>query len=257
MNPFKVVTKARHSAIAIVIDLALIALIAIFLVTMGNKEPSPWVKVDHAQEEFNGTHLSKQWAVYNSPGNEGHGFRRPSAISVHDGELRIKGVGEVSGGMAHQFSQVYGKWEIVARQERGAGYGPAILLWPDSENWPIDGEIDIAEIPGGERKSVISSVHYGADNKKYANGVAGDFTQWHTYGVEWTADRVVFFLDGKKTYEVTDPLAIPKTPMHLAIQNDVGRCGSFIGCFDSKTPHSVSLYVKSVKVWAPKATTLG
>lgn len=145
--------------------------------------------------------------------------------------------------------QTYGRWEIRAKMDKGNGYGPALLLWPNSNKWPADGEIDISEIPKGDRTKSHFTLHYGSNNSQASYSSSGDFSQWHTYAVEWQPTYISFYLDGKKVYTNTNPAAIPDGPMHLAIQNDVGAAGHWISGRDSSTPDSVSLHIDYVKIY--------
>ncbi len=208
-----------------------------------------WVQI--SEESFSGNSLKDSWGVYDGAGTSGVGVRKPSAVSVQHGVLSINGNGNTVGGMSQDdVSQTYGRWAIRAKQDVGQGFTPAILLWPDSEDWPIDGEIDIAEIHGRDRVELTSTVHYGEDNLQLGQSLAGDFTQWHTFMVDWLPDRIVFYVDGVAHFTVTDPAAIPKGPMHLALQLDTGVCGSqWIGCPDASTPANVGLHVDWVKVY--------
>jgi beta-glucanase (GH16 family) len=52
--------------------------------------------------------------------------------------------------------------------------------------------------------------------------VKGNFTAWHDYAVDWAPDHVTFYVDGNQVLQTSNPAAIPKTPMHLCIQEDVG-----------------------------------
>jgi beta-glucanase (GH16 family) len=211
----------------------------------------PFKLVKEASQDFTGEQLdTTKWGVYNSAGNAGVGWRRPSAITVGNGALHITARGDVSGGLAQSHNQLYGRWIVRAKMDKGNGYGPAILLWPNSGNWPEDGEIDFAEIPRGDRSEVIMTAHWGKENSQDSEGVQGDFSQWHTFAVDWLPDRLVFYVDGVEEFRLTDPAAIPRTPMHLAIQNDVGACDSWIGCTDKSTPAEVTLSVSSVRVYS-------
>jgi beta-glucanase (GH16 family) len=77
--------------------------------------------------------------------------------------------------------QTYGRWEVRARTEAGAGYRPAILLWPDTEDWPAGGEIDFLDSPHPDRTETNFVVHYGPQNAQDGVTTSGDFTDWHTY----------------------------------------------------------------------------
>jgi len=212
-----------------------------------------WTMVTQASTDFTGKSVDRTtWDVYNSKGNGGVGLRRPSAITIDNQTLRITARGDVSGGLSQKFSQTYGRWVVRAKMEKGNGYGPALLLWPDSEKWPEDGEIDFLELPKGDRSEAQLTSHWGADNSQMAHSVQGDFSQWHTYTIDWLPDRLVFYIDDIEQWRVTDARAIPTKPMHLALQNDIGACGDgWIGCRDASTPESVSLWVSSVRVYSP------
>ena len=120
---------------------------------------------------------------YDSVGAFGNGLRRSSAVTVSDGLLNVTARGNVSGGMAHKLGQKYGRWEFRARSDKGRGFGSAILLWPDSERFPEDGEIDIMEVPAETRDRAHFIVHFpvGAAKRLYGTYVEEDFSEWHTF----------------------------------------------------------------------------
>lgn len=202
-------------------------------------------------DEFNGAALDTgTWAPYNSKGGFGNGLRRPEAITQSDGTLKITAKDDVSGGMAHSSGQLYGRWEFRARTEPGRGLGSAILLWPDSEQWPRDGEVDIMEVPGENRDLAHFVLHWGEANNVHGTDIAGNFAQWHTFAVEWLPDRITWFVDGVQRYENTDKAAIPTTPMHLTIQLDQGPKKNWIPAPDETTPDTVTLEVDWVRIHA-------
>ena len=210
--------------------------------------PGPeWKKV--TADEFDGDLDDDTWNLYDSVGGFGNGLRRPEAISVSDGTLKITGRDEVSGGMGHSHGQLYGRWEFRARTEPGRGYGSAVLLWPDSEKWPEDGEIDMMEVPTEDRVRAHFVLHYGEDNDIVGTSVPGNYANWHTFAVEWLPDRITWFVDGKKQFETTDPDAIPDGPMHLTIQLDQGPKKDWLPERDETTPDEVSLEVDWVRVY--------
>ncbi|WP_158579899.1 glycoside hydrolase family 16 protein [Geodermatophilus marinus] len=203
-------------------------------------------------DEFDagGLDLSK-WRLYGGAGSSGIGIRAPEAVSVRNGNLVITGWREYAGGVAWhaQPATTYGRWEFRARVEEGTGYAPAILLWPDSDNWPVDGEIDVMEVVAGDRQENHTTVHYGADHQRIDQTVPGDFTDWHTYAVDWQWDRITVYIDGEEVFRTTEPAAIPHGPMHLAVQLDVGPQGTWIPAPDATTPETVSLYVDWVRMY--------
>jgi beta-glucanase (GH16 family) len=190
------------------------------------------------------------WNRYNSVGGFGNGYRRPQAITVADGKLRITARGNVSGGMNHEHSQRYGRWEFRARTDKGRGRGSAILLWPDSLDKEADGELDMMEVPREDRAQAHFVIHYSAQNKLAGNKVNGDFSQWHTFAMDWLPDRITWYVDGVKQFETTDRNVIPTSRMHLTIQLDMGPYEEWILAPDETTPPEVSLEVDWVRVYA-------
>ncbi len=206
-------------------------------------------------DEFNGAALSPtKWGTYDSDGAFGFGKRDPSAISQGGGSLHItatKADGGVSGGMSDAQGQIYGRWEFRSRTGPGAGFGSAILLWPDSEKLS-DGEIDIVEVPFPKRDNANFILHSGPRGGDTVGGnMNGNFTQWHTFAVEWLPTSITWYVDGVQRYKVTDRSIIPDTPMHLAIQLDQGPVKDWIPEIDDTTPASINLDVDWVHVYAP------
>lgn len=214
-------------------------------------------------EDFHGDVLDlSRWYVYDSPNAPAPQPRRlPAAVSVANGSLRLTGFvdaahGDVSGGVGDRYGATYGRWEVRVRAEAGVGYSPVVLLWPKSERWPDEGEIDVLEIPDGTRQSLNEFLHYGADNHQRGNRVTGDFTEWHTFAVDWLPDRITYWIDGIAVWSVQrdpDPAknVVPNTAFRLALQNDQGCQG---GCRrDESTPATVTMYVDWVKVYAVPA----
>jgi beta-glucanase (GH16 family) len=202
-------------------------------------------------DDFDGPRLDpKAWNRYNSVGGFGSGFRRPEAITVEDGKLRITARGNISGGMNHERSQTYGRWEFRARTEKGRGLGSAILLWPDSLDMRADGELDMMEVPDEGRSEAHFVIHYSTQNKLAGTQIAGDFSQWHTFAMDWLPNRITWYVDGVKQFETTDRNVIPRSPMHLAIQLDMGPFEEWIPAPDETTPAEVRLEVDWVRVYA-------
>lgn len=128
-------------------------------------------------------------------------------------------------GSSGPLGQRYGRYAIRFRTAPLHGYKMAWLLWPDSETWPRDGEIDFPET---NLDGTISAFLHrqgataGNDQDAFFPGVpaAGG---WHIAVTEWTADAVRFFLDGKLIG--TSASRIPDTPMHWVIQTETNLDG--------------------------------
>lgn len=195
-------------------------------------------------DEFNGGALNlSKWGPYNSKGGFGNGLRRPSAITQSAGSLVITAAGQTSGGLAELVGQRYGRWEFRARTDDGRGFGSAILLWPDSEK-VSDGEIDIAEVPAEQRDRAHFVLHSGTDgNTLNGSNMPGDFSQWHTFAIDWLPDHVTWYVDGRAQFTVRDQTHIPDVPMHLAIQLDQGPVEDWMLPPDATTPPKIRLQV--------------
>ncbi len=205
-----------------------------------------------ARDEFDGVRLNTdRWFVYSGPTTNGVGTHSPDNVAHRDGELQITSRGKLSGGLAWQPGQSYGRWEVRARAEAAAGYGPVILLWPDAEDWPEGGEINFMEVPNDQRTVTNFVVHYGKDNDQVGATLEGDFTTWHNFAVEWTPDHIAGFVDGVEIYRTTDPLAVPSRPMHLAIQQDPGPLPGWISAPNEDTPDEVVFHIDWVRIYAP------
>lgn len=195
---------------------------------------------------FTGSTLDGDWGVYNTAYSSNPNARVPSLITESDGALHVTTSGDQGSGLclckgAGKPTVPYGRWDVRARVSANADHGFAMLLWPNAENWPVGGELDLAEFPDAQRSRLQTTVHYGATNQQHTAFTSGDFTAWHTYSVIWTPASVTYLVDDQPVMVVTDPAAIPSGPMHLALQAGP----------NSSTPSdtSASLDVAWVKVY--------
>ena len=101
----------------------------------------------------------------------------------------------------------YGTAAARMKLSGGAGLWPAFWALGDGR-WPDCGEIDIMETIGDS--SWISNALHGPNyfgntplvyRAHFPQGI--DVSQWHIYSVDWTANNIVFKLDGQVTYTVT------------------------------------------------------
>lgn len=179
------------------------------------------------QDDFGGTAVdTTAWGIYYSPGNGGNGLRRPEAFSLQNGNLVVTATMKdgvlVSGGMAHLRNYLYGKFEFRVRAEADSSHGTdaVVLTWPQSENWPTDGENDIFETFSASRDPFSTNIHYSPTNQQYSYVQNADATQWHVMGMEWSPDKLVILRDSVVVYTLLDKAAIAKVPHHLCIQLD-------------------------------------
>jgi len=169
---------------------------------------------------------------------------RPTNVRVDNGMLVIeahkenyKGMGYTSGRIntAGKGDWKYGRFEIKARLPEGRGTWPALWMLPTMENmqWPDDGEIDIMEHVGYNQNNIIATIHTGAynhmDGTQISDSIKVDNAAgyFHRYALEWTPEKLTWFVDGKKIHEFQNPHETKAEwpfdkPFHLIMNVAVG-----------------------------------
>jgi hypothetical protein len=176
--------------------------------------------------QFPGSAYGLTWNVYPDGWSDtsGKGVYRPSKVlSVSDGHLdfllRSEGdarMGAVVVPRLPGYGQKYGRFDVRFRASANApGYGLAFLLWPDSNTWPDDGEIDF---PEGDLTGTITATahHADRDGARDPFDSGSTFRQWHTATIEWIPGRITFILDGRTVGTSTD--GVPTASMHWVLQ---------------------------------------
>lgn len=106
----------------------------------------------------------------------------------------------------------YGYIEASIKLPKGKGTWPAFWMMPvNFKAWPDDGEIDIMEEVGCHPDYVSSSLH--ATGHVHSNNTqvthemlcSGAESGFHTYGIEWTADCITTYVDGKVQLKYNNP----------------------------------------------------
>jgi hypothetical protein len=203
-------------------------------------------------DEFNGSSLSNLWyPPYSGVGNEGVGTRSPSTVSVSGGSVNITDHGTVGGGFMSSHSFLYGTFTVRFRQDLGTGYGPAIMLWPSNGVWPSGGELDLAEVPYGNRAQAVFTDHYGSNNSIDYQWMSGNFSQWNVITLVWEPSYIQEWLNGTLVKSITNRAEIPTTAHSIVVQNDVGCSSCFIPAPNSSSPAYVALHVDYVQVYQP------
>lgn len=151
---------------------------------------------------------------------------------------------------ASGFEATYGFFEIRAKIPSGQGLWPAFWMLPSShESLP---EIDIMEVLGHAPSLLELHYHYAkpnGDKRSAAKEVAtNDLSQgWHVYGVDWSPDRIVWYLDGQEVWRFAEPENISDEPMYLILNLAVG--GTWPGNTDSTTPFPARYEIDYVRAW--------
>ncbi len=98
----------------------------------------------------------------------------------------------------------HGRFEARIKTVTGKGLWPAFWMLPNtSVAWPASGEIDIQESTGQRAMFNYGTMHYGPSNSAHQQLSTPVYTQpgtladdFHVYAVEWTSNRISWFIDG-------------------------------------------------------------
>ena len=209
---------------------------------------------------FHQTFIPNGWGWFN--GELQHYTDREDNSYVQNGYLHIVAKDETytdpvqgitkqytSARLNSKFAFTYGRVEARAKLPEGVGTWPAIWMLGKNINetgaywqtqgfgttgWPECGEIDIMEHWGSNQNYIQSALHtpssYGATVNHgglMANDVSNTF---HIYAMEWTADEIIFSLDGVPYYTYSpSPQNMSTWPfiadqyilLNVAIQNSI------------------------------------
>jgi len=214
-----------------------------------------------AADDFTGTAPdTARWNLYESTSPNGSSWS-PSMVRVNDGELQIVGTGRnptgqgnVSGGLCWcgtGGNRTYGKWQVRAKFDAGAGYGQIIGLWPQSDK-ASDGWITFAGVPEADKRRVRGYVVWTKGTRiTNERTLSGDFTGWHTYTVEWRETYVKMHVDDQLLYDSTTSgtsVVLPRVPLHLYVQQVVGPKDG-VPAPNAGTPDQVTMHIDWVRVY--------
>ncbi|QXW04844.1 glycoside hydrolase family 16 protein [Rhodococcus globerulus] len=215
-------------------------------------------------DDFDDCDLGSDWGTYSGqPGGNPNSTWDASMVQVDGGLLNLNShrtdSGWITGGVSnYPVTQQYGRWEIRMRADNSDDISYHMLLWPQNEKWPP--EIDFAESVSGTRDEMSAFLHWVDDkgtNDKKGVSTGGDFSEWHTVGVEWGPGIVRYLLDGKVWAEAHSETMVPDVPMWLGLQAEAGACErredwGMTPCsdFSEQRPDNVAVQVDWVTVYA-------
>ncbi|MDT0193836.1 DNRLRE domain-containing protein [Arthrobacter sp. AB6] len=202
-------------------------------------------------DEFNyvGAPDPLKWNVYNSAGHAGNGLRSPAQVTVDGTKMVMNGTPNgTTAGMGAKFAnQKYGRWEVRAAGSGDNEYHMVSILWPDSENWPCDGEIDYAETTG-DWNVIQFFHHYSCSNLQTFASKALDVSQFHNYAVDWSPAGITGYVDGVQWFQDNTASHQPPGSMHQTLQLD---------WFPDSTPDGAGeMRVDWVRVYAAAGTVV-
>jgi beta-glucanase (GH16 family) len=153
----------------------------------------------------------------------------------------------------HEFSQTYGYFEMRAQIPAVNGAGSAFwLLSKDNMHPP---EIDVAEVLGRDPTALFTTAHSSSDSAGHtsvgsnAHGPIYSTSNWarvtdlstgyHTYGLNWQPDKITWYLDGEKIFEMKTPSDMNK-PMYLLAGVGLGEPPGRSGWVGHPAPDAIA-----------------
>ncbi|MEZ5426968.1 MAG: glycoside hydrolase family 16 protein [Pyrinomonadaceae bacterium] len=118
-----------------------------------------------------------------------------------------------------KFDLKHGRFEARIKLPRGQGIWPAFWMLGndiDQNSWPQCGEIDIMENIGREPSTVHGTIH--GPGYSGANGIGASYNlpgnpvfadDFHVYAVEWSENKIRWYVDGK-LYQTVTPKNLPQ-----------------------------------------------
>lgn len=205
---------------------------------------------------YTGKPDAQWWSLYNGPGHVGNGTRRPERINVLDGVLRLDGTsGGSTGGMAHELSQRYGRWEARMRayETGGSGeqYHPVLIIWPDVENWPRSGEYDFIENNVGDT-TAGAFIHYphppGAVQQEHATKSGIKIADYHNYAIDWQPTGIKGYIDGVQWFNFSGGGG-PNGRSNIQDMTPSGHLTIQLDNFGGSSHKTANMDIDWVKIW--------
>ncbi len=134
---------------------------------------------------------------------------------------------------------MYGRIEARAKLAVGKGLWPAFWMLGSNIStvgWPKSGEIDILEYVGKEPQVVFTSLHtqdsHGNTINTKKTTIPNIEEGFHVYAIEWTKDKIEFFVDDRSVYSFAPEIKNANTwpfdqPFYIIVNLAVG--GNFGG----------------------------
>jgi beta-glucanase (GH16 family) len=149
------------------------------------------------------------------------------------------------------FSQQYGYFEIRAQLPAQSGAWPAFWLLRPDGTWPP--EIDAFEYLGRDPSVFWAGFHSTAPGSastpiNQRTPIPGPLEQFHTYGVLWDREHVVWYLDRVEVRRIATP-ADMHTPLYVLVNLAIGG-GGWAGAPNLFTHFPIRMSVDYVRVYA-------
>lgn len=168
------------------------------------------------------TDTAKSGADGNGGAPFGGVYHPEDTVSISDGAMHVKMFRPAAGGdnhvaavvpipcMAHQYGRYVERFKVV---QADPGFKSAHLFYQGGY------EIDYPE--NDYNQSISAYTHPGGAS--FSSKVK--WTEWHTTAIEWTANSVSFYMDGKLIGTTTNK--VPNIPMSWILQNESSILGPY------------------------------
>ena len=225
-------------------------------------------------DEFNGAEIDRSnWSFDSGPTNDNIHFYtdRAENARIADGKLRIIALKESYRGFNYtsallktsgSFGFRYGRVEARIKLPGTPGFVPAFWMLP-SDNiygwWPLSGEIDVMEYPTTEGGRIYGTVHTQAYNLFSGDAPRGGSipvqnaeSEFHLYAVEWSGEKIDFYVDDTKYYSFVNNHGKFDTwpfnqPFDIILNLAVG--GGWVGAPGQKTIFPAVMEIDYVRVY--------
>ncbi len=195
-----------------------------------------WKIVWH--DEFEGEKLDESKWIYRQEGKRKDGWwdRRTVSLdgqghlvmkTLHDGDKYIDGCIATQG----KFERAFGFYVARVQFQKQPGHWSAFWLTCNGIGKVGDqgrdgSEIDIMEKPWLDER-INHALHwdgYGESHKSETKVVKGAnlMEGWHAFGLHWTPDEYVFFVDGRETWR-SKAGGVCQVPTYILLSDEVGK----------------------------------
>ncbi len=195
-------------------------------------------------DEFDGTSLdTSKWVVVNQEDWDEGGVKcwyAPKNVEVSGGTLKLHSYEETYGSAswtgAKLESKYYPQYKYLEARVRHSLQDAHIwsawwtVGWTGS-GWQWPPEFDIFEFMIDWQSSPFQTYHWTFEEWDIVPPTGVDETEWHTYGVYWTAtEKPVFYLDGIKTYQSSGEPLVAQIAALLLLSSSPNRDNHPSGC---------------------------
>ncbi len=214
------------------------------------------------------------WQYEAGPSNDNVQFytNRTDNATVVDGKLRIIALKESYQGYDYTSAHIrteqaqswrYGRVEASIKLPGTPGFVPAFWMLPVDQMygwWPFSGEIDIMEHPTNEISKIYGTVHTETYNLFAGPLPPGGSTvdvpdaesAFHLYAIEWTPEKIDFFVDDQKYYSFENDNGSSATwpfnqPFYIILNLAVG--GGWVGTPGESSVFPAIMEVDYVRVY--------